>query len=278
MADPAGYIVPGRIDVPFGPNPAVRSRGARGTVSSGQAGTVTSESSDRVAVAFARQVVRSPNARWCDACVEVLGVTGAGITLMGRGDAGPICVSSPQVAALEDLQFDLGQGPCRDAHQSGRPIRVPHLDATSALRWPAYVELARRSGISAVFAFPLTVNGVSVGVLTVYRAAPGELDETQQEDCTTIARVLAETILSLQADEPTGELAAELETAVAYRAELYQASGIVAVQLSITAIEAVARIRGHAFAEGEPVATVAADIIAHRLHLPDDRPRPGTEV
>jgi hypothetical protein len=186
------------------------------------------------------------------------------------------------VAALEDLQFDLGQGPCRDAHQSSRPVRVPHLDATIAERWPAYVELARRSGIAAVFAFPLTVNASSLGVLTVYQADAGDLTDAQMEDCETVAHVLAETILSLQADEPSGDLAAELETAVAYRAELYQASGVVAVQLEITASEAVARIRGHAFASSQPVATIAADILAHRLRLPDDRrrrePQPESEV
>jgi hypothetical protein len=236
---------------------------------------VTSESLNRVAVAFARQVVKAPHARWCDACVDVIGVTGAGITLMGRGDAGPICVSSPQVAALEDLQFDLGQGPCRDAHQTGRPTHVPHLDATIEAKWPTYVELAHRSGIGAVFAYPLTMNRSSLGVLTVYQAMAGELTEDQHQDCQTMAQVLAATILRLQADEPTGELAAELDTAVTYRAELYQASGVVAVQLEISPFEAVARIRGHAFAAGQPVATVAADILAHRLRLPDDRRPPG---
>jgi hypothetical protein len=223
-----------------------------------------------VAAAFARLAVRSTRTGWCGACVEVLGVTGAGITLMGSGTAGPICVSSARVAGLEDLQFDLGQGPCRDAYHIGQPVRVPHIDAVIEQRWPAYVELAARSGIGAFFAFPLMIERARVGVLTVYQAAAGELTPEQDEDCRTLASVLAETIVSLQADEMTGELAPELEPAVVYRAELYQASGIVAVQLSITPFEAAARIRGHAFAANRPVAAVAADILAHRLRLPDD--------
>jgi len=193
---------------------------------------------------------------------------------MGPGTSGPICVSSAQVAALEDLQFDLGQGPCRDADRLGRPVRVPHIDAAIAEGWPAYVELAGRIGIEAFFAFPLRVDGAKVGVLTVYQAAAGELTDDQDADCLALAGVLTETILSLQSDEPAGELAPELEGAVVYRAELYQASGIVAVQLSISVFEAVARIRGHAFAVNRPVAVVAADILAHRLRLPDDHRLP----
>ena len=235
---------------------------------------MTVESSTRVAVAFARQVAQVPNSRWCTACVELLAVTGAGITLMGKDESGPVCVSSPQVAALEDLQFDLGEGPCRDAHQSGLPIRVPRFDAAASARWPAFVELAHDSGICAVFAYPLTVNGISVGVLSVYQAAPGELSGAQHDDGLAFADVLAETILSLQADERDGELAAALDTAVAYRAEIYQASGVVAVQLAIAPSEAVVRIRGHAFATSRPVAAVAADILAHVLRLPDDRSEP----
>ena len=228
----------------------------------------------RVAIAFARQVARSPDSKWCAACVEVLDVTGAGITLMGRAESGPVCVSNPQVAALEDMQFDLGEGPCRDAHHSGRPVLSPRLDATASARWPVFVELAHTSGISGVFAYPLPVDGISVGVLTVYQAEAGDLTVAQHDECLVLADVLAATIIGLQADEPAGELAPALDIAIAYRAEIFQASGVVAVQLGISPEEAVARIRGHAFSTSRPVAAVAADILSHVLRLPDDRPRP----
>ena len=73
----------------------------------------------RIAVAFAREAAKSPEARLCSACVDVLDVTGAGITIMGGGQAaGPVCVSNPRMAALEDLQFTIGEGPCQDAFRS----------------------------------------------------------------------------------------------------------------------------------------------------------------
>ena len=224
----------------------------------------------RLAVAFARETARTATACLCSACVEVLGVTGAGITIMGGDQAGPICVSDPSVAELEDLQYTLGQGPCRDAFHTGRPVRVPVLDGDASARWPPFVDLARASGIAAVFAYPLIEGSAKMGVLTLYQHDEGELSAAQHDDSIALAAVITETVISLQEDAPAGALAAGLDNAVQYRAEIYQASGMVAIQLSIPAAEALLRIRAHAFANDLSVAETGARIVARRLRLPND--------
>jgi hypothetical protein len=93
-----------------------------------------------------------------------------------------------------------------------------------------------------------------------------------------MATLLTETVLSLQDAAPPGELASGLEDVVASRAEIHQASGMVSVQLQIPVTEASVRIRAHAFAIGSPVSVVAADIVARRLRLSDDRQEPGERV
>lgn len=207
-------------------------------------------------------------------CAEFVGVTAAGITIMGGDNAGPICVSSPQVRVLEDLQFTIGQGPCRDAFHSGEPVHAARLDAAASDRWPPFVELAKTSGIGAVFAYPLVANGARIGVLTLYQDHEGELTQDQHDDSVAVAGIVTETLLSLQAAAPVGALAAGLDEAVAYRAETYQASGMIAIQLQIPASEALLRIRAHAFAHDQTLSAVAADIVARRLRLGDDRREP----
>ena len=238
---------------------------------------MNSDQSSRLAVAFARETARSSTGRLCTACVEVLSVSGAGITIMGGDEAGPICVSDPSFAALEDLQYTIGQGPCRDAFHLGVSVHVPRLDQDAGTRWPPFVSLARESGIGAVFAYPLIADGARVGVLTLYQNAEGDLTPAQHEDSLALAEVLTETVLSLQDDAPPGTLAPGLDEAAEYRAEIHQASGMTAVQLSIPAAEALLRIRGHAFANDLTVAQTAADIVARRLRLPNDH-QPETEV
>lgn len=231
----------------------------------------------RIAVAFARETARSSSARMCAACVEVLSVTGAGITVMGGSQAGPICVSGTNVAALEDLQYTMGQGPCRDAFRLGRSVHAARFDGPITARWPSFVELAKASGISAVFAYPLTLSGTRVGVMTLYQEGEGGLSTAQHDDSIALAEVITETVLGLQEEAPAGTLSASLEDAVLYRAQIYQASGMVAIQLAIPADIALVRIRAHAFATDRPVADVAADIVARRLRLADDDPRADQE-
>ena len=93
---------------------------------------------------------------------------------------------------------------------------------------------------------------------------------SQHDDSVAMAEVITETLLTMQDTAPDGTLAAGLEAAVSYRAQVYQASGMVAVQLRIPVADALLRLRAHAFATGISVGFVAADIVARRLRLDDD--------
>ena len=232
---------------------------------------MNADQSLRIAVAFAREAAKSPEARLCSACVDLLDVTGAGITIMGGGQAGPVCVSHPRMAALEDLQYAIGEGPCHDAFTSNTFVHAPRLDGPASAMWPAFVHLAQSTGVGAVFAYPLSSKGAKIGVLTLYQDSAGELSVTQHEDSIAMVEVLTETVLSLQDAAPAGTLAPDLDDVVAYRAQVHQASGMVSVQLQIPVAEALLRIRAHAFAAGRPVGVVAGDIVARRLRLADDR-------
>ena len=230
---------------------------------------MTEIGSSRVAVALAREVVRSPQAQLCRACTDLIGVAGAGITLMAGNHSGPISVSPGPFATLEDAQYTSGEGPCQDAYRSGMPVHVARLDRAVARRWPYFVQTAHRSGIAAVFAYPLASADVQLGVLTLYQASEGDLTPAQRGDSVSMAEVVTDTVLSLQAVAAPGHLGEGLD--VDYRAEIHQASGFLAVQLQIHPDEALVRLRGYAFATDEPLASIAARILSGELRLPDDR-------
>ena len=232
----------------------------------------------RIAVGFARAITKSPPASLCETCVDVLEVSGAGITMMGGSQSGQLCVSSQRMATLEDLQFTMGIGPCQDAFRTGQPVHAPSLGFAGDSRWPAFVDLARDAGVGAVFAYPLATNGAKIGVLTLYQDLEGELSMEQHDDSIAMAEVLTETVLSLQDGAPDGVLAQSLEEAVAYRAEVHQASGMVSIQLKIPVAEALVRIRAYSFASNRKIGAVAADIVARRLRLTDDMRKPGERV
>jgi len=54
------------------------------------------------------------------------------------------------------------------------------------------------------------------------------------------------------------------------RAEIHQATGMVVAQLGISAADALARVRAHAFAEQRRLGEVARDVVARRLRFMKD--------
>jgi hypothetical protein len=66
-----------------------------------------------------------------------------------------------------------------------------------------------------------------------------------------------------------GEADAEIGSTLS--AEIYQACGMVTVQLEVDITEALARLRAHAYAEERPLSEVARDVVARRLRIERDR-------
>jgi len=231
----------------------------------------------RVGFAFARQASAEPAARMCGACVEILEVSGAGVTIMSGTNSGPVCSSDERMRRLEDLQFSLGEGPCRDAYNIGLPIIEPDLELPVPGRWPHYTLAALQIGARGVFAFPLTIGAARVGVLTLYQDMPGPLSVGQTADSLVVADVIARTMVSIQSGSELPLLAVELSDQHAHRAEVHQASGMTSVQLGINAAEALLRMRAHAYVTGQSVGSVAEQIVARTLRLGDDRPHNGSE-
>src|SRR4051812_48734484 len=64
-------------------------------------------------------------------CIETsraLSASGAGVSVITDGGVQGMSVSSgPDAAAIEELQFTFGEGPCIDAFSTGRPVLITDL-------------------------------------------------------------------------------------------------------------------------------------------------------
>jgi hypothetical protein len=203
----------------------------------------------------------------CALSARVIDIDGAGLTLMAGEASGPLCASDAVSARVEDLQFTLGEGPCIDSHHRGAPVLEPDLAGAGVSRWATFAEQALAAGVAAVFAFPLRVGAVRLGAMTLYAGVAGSLGDGRFADALTMADVVTHEILVAQSSAPAGALARDLSGVSGYRAEVHQASGMVAVQLGVTVPDALVRIRAHAFVSGRPLTEVARDIIGRSLRL-----------
>ena len=203
----------------------------------------------------------------CAVSAGVLGVAGAAVMVDGAAQWAPLCASDAIAAQVDDLCLTLGEGPGLDAHRAGMPVSEPDLARPRRARWPSFSPPAVGAGVAAIFAFPLRAGAVRLGAVTLYQVHRGRLSDEQYADALVMAGVVASAVLAHQAGAPPGELAEELETLASSRAEVHQATGMISVQLEVSAAEALVRLRAHAYAEGRTLRDVAADVVGRRLRL-----------
>lgn len=202
--------------------------------------------------------------RICRVAVRILPADGAGITLMGS-DARPIgtiAASSPPFRELEEIQFTLGEGPCIEASALRSPVLEENLGREGRRRWPAYAAAAQDAGVNAVFAFPIHVGAARLGVLDVYRYREAPLTLESLRDALGLARICLTTMLSLPAGEPVAEAVDGMGDAFGLSLEVYQAQGVLMMQLGVSLAEAMVRLRAHAYAGGRPIEDVAREVLA----------------
>jgi len=244
-------------------------------------------SSDRVSRVWARVAGQSLGApvsvaHVCAAVVDAIEVDGAGVTVMvGSAVRETVQVTDAVAASLEELQVTLGEGPCVDSFGEGGPVLAVDLRLSEYLgRWPAFAPAALDRGARAVFALPLQIGAIRLGVLDLYRARPGGLSESELAD----ALVFADTVGMLLLDGAAGvgadaaELASQEEDPLSRQAVVHQATGMILVQLGSTADTAFARLRAYAFAHNRPLSEIARDVVERRLRFdPDLHPDGGAD-
>jgi hypothetical protein len=206
--------------------------------------------------------------RLCRAAVRSLPATGVGLSLMSdEGAPTGVAASDPGSELIEELQFVLGEGPCLDSFESGGPVLTADLTEAAHTRWPVYAPAVRAHGVHAVFAFPMRIGAARLGVLDVYRDRVGELSGPTLRRAMTFADVAMRSLLDAQQQTGASAVPRGLEDALGSRLEVYQAQGMVAVQLGVSLREAMVRLRAYAYAHERRLSDVADDVIARRINL-----------
>lgn len=192
-------------------------------------------------------------------CLRALPVSGVGLALMSdAGPAGTVAATDGGAQRVEELQFTFGEGPCVDASTTGRPVLVPDLADPQSLRWPEFVPAARAAGLRAVFALPLQVGGIRLGVLDLYRETEGMLPSEQLAEALSFADAATLLLLHLQAEDcGSASRLAVLDD----RAEVHQATGVVSVRAGVSLGQALLLLRARAYRDGRPLGELARDVI-----------------
>ena len=198
----------------------------------------------------------------CAAFVEQLPVAGASICVIGVGGIqSAVCTSDAISAHLDQLEFDLGEGPRTEVSRTDQPVLCADVRSDSHREWPVFGAAAVALGVGALFAFPIMMGAVRLGVVGLYRDTAGGLTQKDLRHARFLARMVATKMVDAAVQTAGQSDALDARRPPGMRREVHQATGMILMQLNITATDAFAALRANAFASGRTVDDVAHDVL-----------------
>ncbi|AEV86353.1 histidine kinase [Actinoplanes sp. SE50] len=160
------------------------------------------------------------------------------ITLVRNRAAYTAAQTGESALRLDERQYAQDRGPSLEAAAGKTTVHVP--DTATEPRWDGWGEHAAAAGIGSVLAVGLPIVENVSGALTIYGAAAGAFDEAAITLAQTFVRYAAVALANAHLYDTTATLAQHMQAAMAGRAVIEQAKGIIMGERRCTADEAFA--------------------------------------
>jgi GAF domain-containing protein len=181
-----------------------------------------------------------------DRCVDLLGVSAAGVMLASpEGSLGLVASSSEAMRLLELFELQAQEGPCLDAFRTGQAVAHENLQAGSG-RWPAFSTAALRAGFQSALALPLRLREAIIGALNLLSATRTPMDEADVIVARAFADLATLSIVQHRATAEAHRLNEQLSGALTSRVVIEQAKGVISERTGIDVAEAFSRLRTYA--------------------------------
>jgi GAF domain-containing protein len=171
----------------------------------------------------------------------VPGIEEVSVTLIERGRARSVAFSGERAAVLDERQYEDGYGPCMDAAVSGQTIAIE--DTTGDTLYPGFSRAAARAGIRHTLSMCLAIAAKdTTGALNMY-GADQPLDQSSRDVAAGFASYAAVAVGNAAVYAGALDEVEQLRTAMASRASIEQAKGIIMATRRCTADEAFDLLR-----------------------------------
>ena len=180
-----------------------------------------------------------------DRTADVLGITGAAVTLMEGDRIRPIVVAGGAVLPVEEAQEEARDGPAVEACALGAPVLVTDMRREET-RWPALRAVAAATGIVAAAGIPMILEESVIGALDLYDSAPRDWSTAGIETAVWLAEMTAAFLANAQRMYRFRQTAEQLQEALDSRVVIEQAKGMLASDRKVSVDEAFKLMRAHA--------------------------------
>lgn len=196
------------------------------------------------------------------------------IALQYSGRPLTVATSDPLAALLQEVEYSLGQGPSLECLGSGETVIAGDL-APEDQRWPAFAQRAAATGILSCLSVPAGMRGMAA-VLSCYAASPHGFGSTGIRRAQNFAEYARGALILGQRQDSAVPASGNLRSALAGRAVIDQALGVIMARQRCTSGRAWAILRTAAHNRNLAVDELARQIVARACRAqPQSSCRPG---
>lgn len=173
---------------------------------------------------------------------------------------------------IDQAQYREDKGPCLDAWRGNVVLRVPRV-RDAAQTYPGFAAACLQHGVQSTLSLPMRGGDVALGAMNLYSRSEDGFTEQDESLGTDLAAAGAAVLLNISAYWTAFDLSAQLNEAMASRAVIEQAKGMLMAQSpALTAEVAFTLLRAASQRENVKLREIAARIVERRTDVPGDRP------
>jgi GAF domain-containing protein len=182
-----------------------------------------------------------------------------GMTMQSNGQPETVACSDPVAARVDQVQYELDNGPCLHAMRAGHLVRIE--DTQDKALWPEFERRAASHGIRSCLALPLYADGRSVGALNLYAREAAAFGAAQEQRAEDFAENASGALMLAKRLASRADLIEQLRSTLASRTVIDQALGIIMAREHCTQSRAFAILRSASQSSNVKLRDIAAAIV-----------------
>ena len=202
---------------------------------------------------YLERLVQAVNAN-IDGCDAV------GVTVVMEDRPRTAAYTTAGTLEIDAVQYAVGDGPCLDAFRNGRENLVDFTGGEE--RWPAFMEGCHPGAVQSLLALPLVSEGRRYGALNLYGNEPHAFDHTELQLARLAAGRAADALAAAVMLAGAREIAGQMEQAMASRAVIEQAKGVLMGRHQIDETVAFELLRRQSQEQNLKLRSLAAQIVS----------------
>ncbi len=188
----------------------------------------------------------------------------AGMSLLGpHGEATTGVYTDDTSPQIDASQYSSGRGPCLDAWRHLKAVSLPDV-RLAADRYPEFALAAEEHGIGSTLSLPLAAAGHGIGALNLYSRRRGSFGPDDEAVGSQVAATASIVLANATAYRTAFHLSEQLGEAMASRAVIEQAKGVIMSSVGCSADAAFDILRQQSQAENAKLRDIATDLVAQQ--------------